>query len=79
MPAQGAAAGGGLTDAEILAALCEERYTLAGADAAGKYLKEYTDYCTADGAKWLAVEAGGFAGAKIATDPATPYAGVTGA
>ena len=78
MPAQGAAAGGALTDVQILAVLCEERYTLSGADPLGKYLKEYTDYCTADGTKWAAVEAGGFAAAKIPTDPATPYAGVPG-
>jgi mono/diheme cytochrome c family protein len=65
MPMQGAAAGGALTDAEILAVICDERYTLSGADPLGKYVKEYTDYC-------------GFVGAKIPTDPATPYAGVPG-
>ena len=32
MPAQGTLAGGDLTDDEILAVVCHERYTLGGAD-----------------------------------------------
>ena len=71
MPAQG----GQLTDEEILAVICHERFTLSGADPLGKNIKEYTDYCTTDGAKFALVAAGGFTGAKIPTSPATPYAG----
>ena len=75
MPQQGLDAGGALTDEELLAVICHERFTLSGADPLGKNIKEFTDYCTTDGVKFAAVAGGGFKAAKIETSPATPYAG----
>ncbi len=43
MPA--AKSGLGLTEAEILAAVCHERYDLGGADKAGAFAEEYTLWC----------------------------------
>ena len=47
MPAQGTLVGGDLTDAEILAVVCHERYTLGGADPeAEEYVEEYEAWCS---------------------------------
>ena len=46
MPGFGAEAGGALTEAEILAVVCHERYTLSGADPTGQYLEEYERWCS---------------------------------
>ena len=51
MPAQAA----GLSDAEILAVVCHERYDLAGADEAAE---EFTLWCADDSAIFAALEAG---------------------
>lgn len=65
MPNWGEKTGGALSDAELVAAICHERYSLGGVDAvtAAKpdYVKEQTDWCSADGVKWLAVEEKGIA------------------
>ena len=53
MPA--AAAGLGLTDAEILAVVCHERYDLGGAEKAGT---EYLKWCSEDSEIFKALEAG---------------------
>jgi mono/diheme cytochrome c family protein len=73
MPAWGSTREGDkLTDAEIVAAICHERYSLGGVDAVtaakADYVKEAADWCSADGAKWLAVEDKGIAGAGIKLD-----------
>jgi mono/diheme cytochrome c family protein len=54
MPAQA----GQLTDAQILAVVCHERFTLGGADLAGAYQKEYEDWCAPEAPAWLALEDG---------------------
>ena len=58
MPAQGATQGGALTDAQILAVVCHERYTLGGASPTAEYLAEYTKWCAPDSAIYLGLEAG---------------------
>jgi mono/diheme cytochrome c family protein len=58
MPQQGEKAGGALTEAEILAVVCHERYTLGGADPAGAYQKEYENWCAPEAPAWLALEDG---------------------
>ena len=62
MPAWGSGAGGELTDIEVLAVICHERFDLSTGDQTSK---EFTDWCTIDGAKWVAVQSGGFAAAGI--------------
>jgi mono/diheme cytochrome c family protein len=59
MPAQGAAASGGLTDYEILAVVCHERYTLGGADPTGDYLDEYEQWCAEGSEIFADLEGGG--------------------
>ncbi len=59
MPQQGAKFGGALTDAEIVAAVCYERYTIAGADPVDpKYAQDFTDWCAPDAPKYLEVQNG---------------------
>ena len=57
MPAQGSTAGGELTDAEILAVVCHERYTLGGADPAGdEYVEEFENWCSEESPIFEALE-----------------------
>ncbi len=58
MPAQGAEAGGALTDYELLGVVCHERYTLGGALDAGDYEAEFEQWCSEDSAIYAAVEGG---------------------
>ena len=58
MPAQGASQGGGLTEAQILAVVCHERYTLSGADPTAEYLEEYEKWCSPEAAAWVGFEDG---------------------
>ncbi len=47
MPQQGLRVGGGLTDAQILAVVCHERYTIGGADPTStEWSNEYDSWCT---------------------------------
>jgi hypothetical protein len=46
MPAQGAMAGGGLTEYEILGLVCHIRYDISGADPAGEWAEEYEKWCS---------------------------------
>jgi mono/diheme cytochrome c family protein len=76
MPAQGTQ----LTQAQILAVVCHERFTLAGADQVGANAKEFNDWCAVDSPAWTALEDGSATfdnidtkvpGAiKVGTDPA---------
>lgn len=66
MPGFGAKVGGALTDAEILAVVCHERYTLGGADATGAYKDEYEKWCAPEAAAWTGLEAGTLTFANIA-------------
>ncbi|MEY2401008.1 MAG: hypothetical protein QOJ08_1119 [Ilumatobacteraceae bacterium] len=71
---------GQLTDAEILAVVCHERFTLGGADPLGAGQKEFDDWCSVDSPAWTALEDGSatfadidtkVAGAlKVGTEPA---------
>lgn len=55
MPAQGAEAGGALTDYEILGVVCHERYTLGGAEG---FEEEFEKWCSEESPLYEAVEAG---------------------
>ena len=74
---------GNLTDAEILAAVCHERYDLGGGDAASP---EYALWCAADSPIYAALKEGAanfetlaakFADKKIIDIGAAPAAGST--
>ena len=58
MPSQGEKYGGGLTEAEILAVVCHERYTLGGADLTGAYAAEYATWCSPESEIFLGLEGG---------------------
>ena len=59
MPQQGAMAGGGLTDYEILGVVCHERYALGGADPADEmWEEEFEHFCSAESAVFEALESG---------------------
>ena len=59
MPPQGEAAGGDLTDAEILAVVCHERYTLGGADpTADDTVEEFETWCSEEAPTFVALEEG---------------------
>ncbi len=58
MPQQGSKFGGALTEAQILAVVCHERYTLGGADPAGANQKEYDNWCAPDSPAWTALQDG---------------------
>ena len=66
MPGFGSKSGGALTEAEILAVVCHERYTLGGADAAGAYKDEYEKRCAPEAAASTGLEAGTLTFANIA-------------
>jgi hypothetical protein len=80
MPQQGEKYGGPLTDPEILAVVCHERFTLGGADPLGANQKEFDNWCSVDSPAWTALEDGSATldnidtkvpGAiKVGTDPA---------
>ena len=54
MPAQK----GQLTDAQILAVVCHERFTLGGADPLGPNETEFNNWCAEDSPAWTALEDG---------------------
>ena len=57
MPQQGSAAGGGLTDYEILGVVCHERYTLGGADPTSEeWSEEFETFCSAESPVFEALE-----------------------
>jgi mono/diheme cytochrome c family protein len=58
MPAWGADAGGELTDAELLAVVCHERYTLGGADETAEYAAEFEQWCAEESEIFAGLEAG---------------------
>ena len=59
MPAWGETAGGELTDAEILAVVCHERFTISGADpTAAPPRSEFNDWCAEDSPIYAALQAG---------------------
>ncbi len=59
MPAWGELAGGSLSDAEILAVVCHERFTISGANPTGANETEFNDWCAEDSPIYAALEAGG--------------------
>ena len=59
MPQWGESAGGELTDAEILAVVCHERYGLNGPDPSDEaFAEEYEAWCGEESAVYAALEAG---------------------
>jgi mono/diheme cytochrome c family protein len=72
MPAWLQSAGGQLTDAEVLAVVCETRFGLAPAELETTYAEEFETWCSAEAANWLAVEEGGFAGLGLDVSAAVP-------
>jgi hypothetical protein len=76
MPQQGSAAGGGLTDYEILGVVCHERYTLAGADPTSEeWAEEFEEFCSAESPVFAALEAGEF---SLTDEEVGPFTGATG-
>jgi hypothetical protein len=60
MPPWGALAGGDLTDEEILAVVCHERYTLGGANpTSDEFAQEYADWCADEAPTFANLEEGG--------------------
>lgn len=68
MPPQGATYGGGLTEAQILAVVCHERYTIGGADPTADYLEEYEKWCSPEAPAWVGLEDGSLTFANIADE-----------
>ena len=58
MPAWGALAGGSLTDAQILAVVCHERYTLSGQAQDGDSAEEFEHWCSEEAPIFAALESG---------------------
>jgi hypothetical protein len=60
MPQQGLEAGGGLTDAQILAVVCHERFSLGlgGEDPTGADLEEFETWCSPESPAWEGLESG---------------------
>ena len=59
MPQWGSSAGGDLTDAEILAVVCHERYSFNGPDPADEaVVEEYELWCSEESPMYAALEAG---------------------
>lgn len=59
MPQQGALAGGGLTDYEILGVVCHERYALGGADPSDEmWAEEFELFCSVESPVFEALESG---------------------
>ncbi|MDW3216066.1 MAG: hypothetical protein R8G01_18865 [Ilumatobacteraceae bacterium] len=58
MPAQGADAGGALTDYELLGVVCHERYVLGGADENEAYDEEFEKWCSEESPLFDALEGG---------------------
>lgn len=59
MPPQGSAAGGSLTDDEILGVVCHERYSFRGPDPTDEAVaEEYELWCSEESPIFAAVEAG---------------------
>ena len=58
MPSQGQDAGGSLSDYEILAVVCHERYELSGADPTADYAEEFETWCSEESEIFLALEGG---------------------
>jgi hypothetical protein len=58
MPAQGADAGGALTDYEILGVVCHERYVLGGAADMDEYDAEFEKWCAEGSELFSALEGG---------------------
>lgn len=59
MPEQGATAGGDLTDYQLLAVVCHERYTLGGADpTSAEWADEYDQWCSEDSEIFSGLESG---------------------
>jgi hypothetical protein len=68
MPGFGAETGGGLTEAQILAVVCHERFTLSGADATGADLEEYERWCSPEAPAYLGLGDGSLTFENIAED-----------
>ena len=76
MPQQGEAAGGGLTDYEILGVVCHERYTLGGADPTSEeWAEEFEEFCSEESPVFEALEAGEF---SLADEEAPAFVGPSG-
>jgi mono/diheme cytochrome c family protein len=59
MPQWGSGAGGNLTDAELLAVVCHERYDLGGADPTSTdWADEYNTWCSQDSEIFAGLESG---------------------
>lgn len=66
MPNFGPTTGGALSETQILAVVCHERYTLAGADPTGDSLEEYEKWCSPEAPAWTGLEDGSLTFSNIA-------------
>lgn len=61
MPQFGSTAGGALTDYQLLAVVCHERYTLGGADPTSpEWAEEYETWCSEDSPVFAGLQGGQF-------------------
>jgi mono/diheme cytochrome c family protein len=60
MPAWGPDANGELTDPELLAVVCHERFTLGGADPTAAFAAEFETWCSEESEIFAGLEAGDF-------------------
>lgn len=58
MPSQSQDVSGSLTDYEILAVVCHERYALGGADPTGEFAEEFETWCSEESEIFVALEGG---------------------
>ncbi|MEY4230049.1 MAG: hypothetical protein RLZZ362_898 [Actinomycetota bacterium] len=68
MPNFGPTTGGNLTEAQILAVICHERYTLGGADPTADSLDEYEKWCSPEAPAWTGLEDGSLTFENIADE-----------
>jgi len=68
MPNFGPTTGGNLSEAQILAVICHERYTLGGADPTADYLDEYEKWCSPEAPAWTGLEDGSLTFENIADE-----------
>jgi len=71
MPAQGTTAGGALTEAQILAVVCDERFNIGGADPeSAEHSEEFEKWCSEDSAIFEGLEDGSITFDNITTTAA---------
>jgi mono/diheme cytochrome c family protein len=60
MPGFGPEVGGALSESQILAVVCHERYTLSGADPVADFVEEYERWCSPESEAYAGLQQGTF-------------------